>query len=58
MKKQFAALIFALLPAFASAAALEVPLDKVDIDLRDKAAMQDGACSSRQRNKQNYLELS
>ena len=43
MKKQFAALIFALLPAFASAAALEVPLDKVDIDLRDKAAMQDGA---------------
>ncbi|MBD3876527.1 MULTISPECIES: cytochrome c1 [Stutzerimonas stutzeri subgroup] len=42
MKKQFAALILAILPVFASAAGTEVHLDKVDIDLTDKAAMQDG----------------
>lgn len=42
MKKQFAALILAILPVFTFAAGPEVPLDKVDIDLTDKAAMQDG----------------
>ncbi|MDV7209695.1 cytochrome c1 [Azotobacter beijerinckii] len=42
MKKQFAALIFAILPAFSFAAGAEPELDKVDIDLTDKAAMQDG----------------
>jgi len=42
MKKQFAALILAILPAFTFAAGPEAPLDKVDIDLTDKAAMQDG----------------
>lgn len=43
MKKQFAALIFALLPAFSFAASTEYPLDKVDVDFTDKAALQDGA---------------
>lgn len=44
MKKHFAALILAVLPAFASAqAVLEYPLDKVDVDFTDKAALQDGA---------------
>ncbi|MCL7461509.1 cytochrome c1 [Pseudomonas sp. NW5] len=43
MKKQLAALLFALLPAVSFAAATEYPLDKVDVDLRDKAALQDGA---------------
>ena len=41
-KKQFAALILAILPAFTFAAGPAVHLDKVDIDLTDKAAMQDG----------------
>ena len=44
MKKQFLALILAVLPAFALAqSALEYPNDHVDIDLTDKAALQDGA---------------
>ena len=44
MKKQIAALIFAVLPAFAFASGGEgVHLDKVDVDLTDKAALQDGA---------------
>ena len=44
MKKQLAALILAVLPVFAFAnAALEHPLDPVEIDLADKAALQDGA---------------
>ncbi|WP_017937203.1 cytochrome c1 [Zestomonas thermotolerans] len=43
MKKQIAALVFALLPAFSFGAATGYPLDKVDIDLTDKAALQDGA---------------
>ena len=42
MKKQFAALILALVPAFGFAAGPSVALDKVDIDLTDKAALQDG----------------
>jgi ubiquinol-cytochrome c reductase cytochrome c1 subunit len=43
MKKQLAALIFAILPAFAFAAGGNaVHLDQVDVDLTDKAAMQDG----------------
>mgnify|MGYP003475529296 CR=1 FL=1 len=37
MKKQFAALILAILPAFSFAAGPAVELDKVDIDLTDKA---------------------
>jgi len=44
MKKFFAALVIAAAPALALGAAVaEYPLDKVDIDLSDKAAMQDGA---------------
>ena len=44
MKKHFAALIIALLPGLGFAAGgVEYPLDKVDIDLSDKAALQDGA---------------
>ncbi|CAE6898684.1 MAG: cytochrome c1 [Pseudomonadaceae bacterium] len=43
MKKLFAAMIVACLPALAFASAEGVHLDKVDIDLTDKAAMQDGA---------------
>lgn len=43
MKKQLAALIFAILPVFTFAAGgHDVHLDKVDVDLSDKAAMQDG----------------
>ena len=43
MKKLFAAFVFAALPALAMGAASNYPLDKVDIDLRDQAALQDGA---------------
>jgi ubiquinol-cytochrome c reductase cytochrome c1 subunit len=44
MKKQLIALIFAALPALASAAGADVyPNDAVDIDLSDKASLQDGA---------------
>jgi ubiquinol-cytochrome c reductase cytochrome c1 subunit len=43
MKKLFAALVFAAMPALAFGAASNYPLDKVDIDLTDKAALQDGA---------------
>ena len=43
MKKLFAAFVFAALPALAMGAVSNYPLDKVDIDLRDKAALQDGA---------------
>ncbi len=42
MKKQVAALILALVPAFGFAAGPSVALDKVQIDLTDKAALQDG----------------
>lgn len=42
MKKLFAALMFSVLPLTAMAAGPAVPLDKVDIDLTDKAALQDG----------------
>ncbi len=42
MKKLFAALMFSVLPLTAMAAAPVPPLDKVDIDLTDKAALQDG----------------
>ncbi|RFQ17252.1 cytochrome c1, partial [Pseudomonas sp. ATCC 13867] len=42
MKKQFAAFVLALLPVFGFAAGGHGPaLDHVDIDLTDKAAMQD-----------------
>ena len=43
MKKLFAAFVFAALPALAMGASSNYPLDKVNIDLTDKAAMQDGA---------------
>lgn len=43
MKKLLVALMFAVLPATGFANAAGVPLDKADIDLTDKAAMQDGA---------------
>ena len=43
MKKQIAALILAAIPMFGFAAEGAYPLDKVSIDLTDKAAMQDGA---------------
>ncbi|MGY4530966.1 ubiquinol-cytochrome c reductase cytochrome c1 subunit [Pseudomonas sp. TE3786] len=44
MKKLFAALVFAVLPAIAFANSGHGPeLESVDIDLTDKAAMQDGA---------------
>jgi ubiquinol-cytochrome c reductase cytochrome c1 subunit len=39
MKKIIATILVSALPLFGHAA---YPLDKVDIDLRDKAAMQDG----------------
>ncbi len=42
MKKKIVALIFAALPMFGFAADGAYPLDKVNIDLTDKAAMQDG----------------
>lgn len=43
MKKLFAALVFAAMPALAIGAATDYPLDKANIDLKDKAALQDGA---------------
>lgn len=43
MKKHFAALILALVPSLAFAAATDYPMEQVDIDLTDKAALQDGA---------------
>ncbi len=44
MKKLFVALVIAAMPALAlGAGGVEYPLDKVEIDLTDKAAMQDGA---------------
>ena len=43
MKKQLIALVFALLPGFAMAAGPGVPLDKANIDISDKASLQDGA---------------
>ena len=44
MKKLFAVMILALMPTLTFAASEHGPvLDKVDIDLTDKAAMQDGA---------------
>src|SRR3990167_3445567 len=44
MKKHFAALLLAVLPVFAFAnAALEYPMDHVEVDVADQAAMQDGA---------------
>lgn len=42
MKKQIVALIFAALPLFGFAAEGAWPMDKVETDLTDKAAMQDG----------------
>ena len=43
MKKLFAAFVIAALPTLAVGAGSNYPLDSVDIDLRDKAALQDGA---------------
>ncbi|MDA7085246.1 cytochrome c1 [Pseudomonas sp. SA3-5] len=43
MKKLFAAFVIAALPVFAFANEAGVHLDEVDIDLTDKAGMQDGA---------------
>lgn len=43
MKKLFAAFVIAALPAFAFASEAGVHLDEVEIDLTDKAGMQDGA---------------
>lgn len=43
MKKLFAAFVIAALPTLSFAAGPSIALDKVDIDLTDKAAMQDGA---------------
>ena len=43
MKKQIAALLLAAIPMFGFAADGAYPLDKVSIDLTDKAALQDGA---------------
>ena len=43
MKKLFAVLMLAVMPVFSFAAEQGVHLDKVDIDVSDKAAMQDGA---------------
>lgn len=43
MKKLFAALVLAAIPALALGSGGTYPLDKVEIDLTDKAAMQDGA---------------
>ncbi len=43
MKKLFAAFVIAALPAWAFAAGAGVELDHVEIDLTDKAALQDGA---------------
>ena len=43
MKKLFAVLMLAAMPVLSFAAEQGVQLDKVDIDVSDKAAMQDGA---------------
>ncbi|WP_339846079.1 cytochrome c1 [uncultured Halopseudomonas sp.] len=43
MKKQLIALVFALVPSVVMAAATSVPLESANIDLRDKASLQDGA---------------
>lgn len=43
MKKLFAALVIAAMPSLALGAGSGYPLDKVDIDLADKEALQDGA---------------
>ncbi len=43
MKKYLIALVFALLPGLALAAPAGIPLERPNIDLRDKAALQDGA---------------
>lgn len=43
MKKQLIALVFALVPSVVMAAATGVPLESANIDLRDKASLQDGA---------------
>ncbi|EJN36514.1 cytochrome c1 [Pseudomonas sp. NPDC089395] len=43
MKKLIAVFLLAVMPAFSFAAEHGLELDKVDIDLTDKAAMQDGA---------------
>ena len=43
MKKLFAVLMFAVMPVLSFASEQGVHLDKVDIDVSDKAAMQDGA---------------
>lgn len=43
MKKYLIALVFALLPGTLLAAAPSVPLESANIDLTDKAALQDGA---------------
>lgn len=43
MKKQVIAMLFALLPCMAMAAPSGYPLDDANIDLRDKASLQDGA---------------
>lgn len=43
MKKQLIALMFAVLPGFALAAGPSVALDEANIDLSDKASLQDGA---------------
>lgn len=43
MKKLFAAFVIAALPVFAFASEAGVHLDEVEIDLTDKAGMQDGA---------------
>ena len=53
MKKQFAALILALVPAFGFAAGTGVHLDEVDIDLTDKVALQDGFNSIETRDKKH-----
>ena len=43
MKRLMSILLLALLPSFALASEQGVTLDKVDVDLTDKAALQDGA---------------
>ncbi|WP_304639101.1 cytochrome c1 [Pseudomonas sp.] len=43
MKKQLIAVLFALLPCVALAAPSGYPLEKANIDLRDKESLQDGA---------------
>ena len=43
MKKLIAVFLLAVMPAFSFAAEHGQELDKVDIDLTDKAGMQDGA---------------